>query len=52
MTAVWACAHQQGQPTYHNTERAAESAARELVAAHKTTIAVVYRIDIHDQGEQ
>lgn len=49
MTAVYVCAYQGGQPSYHDSERAAESAARELVASKKTSQAVVYRIEI--QGE-
>lgn len=51
MTAVYVCAYQGGQPSYHDSERAAESAARELVASKKTSQAVVYRMDTIE-GEQ
>ena len=50
MTAIYVCAHQGGQPSYHDTEQAAESKARQLVAAKTTTTAVVYPIEIIEEG--
>jgi hypothetical protein len=49
MTAIYVCAHQGGQPTYHDTEQAAESRARQLVLAKTTTTAVVYRMEILEE---
>ena len=48
VTTFFACAYHGGETTYHDTERAAESAARELVAAKKTTAAYVYPIDVEE----